>query len=121
MVTHRAAESAVFRAIGDPTRRRLLEELARGRRSAGDLARRFPSSRPAVARHLRVLRGAGLVRARARGRQRIYELRPAPLRAVQTWLARYEIFWSARLDELESYLANESESETERGRNGGRS
>jgi DNA-binding transcriptional ArsR family regulator len=117
MVTHRAAESAVFRAIGDPTRRRLLEELARGRRSAGDLARRFPSSRPAVARHLRVLRGAGLVRARARGRQRIYELRPAPLRAVQTWLARYEIFWSARLDELESYLADESESK----RNGRRS
>ena len=111
MVTHRAAESAVFRAIGDPTRRRLLDELARGRRSAGDLARRFPSSRPAIARHLRVLRGAGLVRARARGRQRIYELRPAPLRAVQAWLARYEVFWSERLDELASYLEHEREDE----------
>src|SRR5215471_3399207 len=107
MVTR--SSGAVFRAIGDPTRRRLLDELARGKRSAGDLARRFPSSRPAVARHLRVLRGAGLVRARARGRQRIYELHAAPLRAVQTWLARYEIFWSERLDELAAYLADEAE------------
>jgi DNA-binding transcriptional ArsR family regulator len=104
MVTYgRTASGAVFRAIAEPTRRRLLDELARGSRSAGALAKRFPSSRPAVARHLRVLRRAGLVRARRDGRHRIYELTPAPLKAVQTWVDRYETFWIARLDELARY------------------
>ncbi len=105
MVTHqRAAGRAVFHAIAEPTRRRLLDELARGPRPAGALARGFASSRPAVARHLRVLREARLVRVRRDGRRRIYELTPGPLRAVRTWIERYDAFWRERLDELADYV-----------------
>lgn len=118
MVTRRgSAASGVFRAIAEPTRRRLLDELASRPRTAGALARKFPSSRPAVARHLRVLRGAGLVRSRRRGRHRIYELTPAPLEAVQTWVGRYERFWNARLDELARY-AEETERQERSGKKG---
>ena len=112
MVTHqRRVPNAVFRAIAEPTRRRLLDELSRGSRTAGALARRFPSSRPAVARHLGVLRQAGLVRARREGRHQIYELTPAPLSAVHHWVERYEIFWSERLDELARYVEGLEEEE----------
>ena len=81
-----------------------MHELSRGPRTAGALANRFPNTRPAVARHLRVLKEAGLVSVARSGRNRIYELRPAPLLAVQDWLARYERFWIARLDELADYV-----------------
>jgi DNA-binding transcriptional ArsR family regulator len=115
MVTrHRRASNAVFRAIAEPTRRRLLDELSRGSRTAGALAHRFPSSRPAVARHLGVLRQAGLVRARRDGRHQIYELTPAPLSAVRNWVERYEVFWSERLDELARYVEGSGEDEEER-------
>jgi DNA-binding transcriptional ArsR family regulator len=116
MVTYsRGAAQAVFRAIAEPTRRRLLDELSKGARSAGALARGFDSSRPAVARHLRVLRLARLVRARREGRQRIYELKPAPLRAVRSWIERYEVFWNERLDELTSYVEGLEKAESDRG------
>ena len=107
MVTRRKRNDAVFHAIAEPTRRRLLDALARGPRSAGSLARRFPASRPAIARHLRVLRAARLVRARAVGRRRIYELTPAPLHAVESWVAHYAAFWSGRLDALARYVESE--------------
>jgi DNA-binding transcriptional ArsR family regulator len=103
MVT-RHGQAAVFRAIAEPTRRRLLDELSRGRQTAGQLARRFPSSRPAIAKHLRVLREARLVRARSVGRTRVYELTPAPLAVAARWIDRYEVFWNARLDELAAYV-----------------
>src|SRR5262249_59288734 len=96
-------------------RGRLLEELWRGRRTAGELARRFPSSRPAIAKHLRVLREARLVRARRAGRNRIYELTPAPLEAAAKWIERYEAFWSERLAQLAAYVERENE-EGERSR-----
>ena len=103
MVTHSRAQ-AVFHAVAEPTRRRLLDNLSRGPRSAGHLARKFRSSRPAVAKHLRVLRRAGLVRAHRLGRHQIYSLTPAPLAAVERWIGRYQAFWSARLDELTEYI-----------------
>ena len=81
-----------------------MHELSRGPRTAGALANRFPNTRPAVARHLRVLKEAGLVSVRRSGRNRVYELRPAPLRLIQDWLARYERFWIARLEELADYV-----------------
>ncbi len=105
---------AVFKAIAEPTRRRLLDELHRRPRSAGFLAKRFPSSRPAVARHLAVLRRAGLVRARREGRRQIYELTPAPLAAVRSWIGRYEAFWEARLTELAQYVEEPGSPEEER-------
>ena len=96
--------SAVFDALADPTRRRLLELLAERERSAGDLAGEFTISRPAVSRHLRVLRDAGLVRSREDAQRRIYALRPQPLAELDDWLGRYRRFWSGALDRLERHL-----------------
>lgn len=91
-------------ALADPTRRRIVELLAAGERSAGELAAEFEVSRPAVSRHLRVLREAGLVSARSRSRQRIYRLEPGPLAELDDWLAHYRAFWTNRLDSLETEL-----------------
>ena len=94
----------VFAALADPTRRRLLELLAAGERSAGQLAAEFDISRPGVSRHLRVLREAGLVRARGAGQRRLYSVDPAPLDEVDAWLARWRGFWAQRLDALDTEL-----------------
>ena len=75
-------------ALADPTRRRIVELLAEGERSAGALAGEFSTTRPAVSRHLRVLRESGLVRAREAGTSRLYSLDPAPLEELDEWLAR---------------------------------
>lgn len=94
----------VFEALADPTRRRLLELLAAGERSAGELAGEFAISRPGVSRHLRVLRDAGLVRERGDGRRRLYSVDPAPLAEVDAWLERWRGFWDQRLDALDTEL-----------------
>ena len=92
-------------ALADPTRRELLRLLVDGERSAGELADRFPVSRPAISRHLRVLREAGLVRARAEGKQRVYALDPRPLRELDEWLEPYRDLWAHRLDALDTEIA----------------
>jgi DNA-binding transcriptional ArsR family regulator len=92
-------------AIADPTRRELLSLLAAGEIAAGDLADRFPVSRPAISRHLRVLREAGLVRSRTEGRRRLYALDPAPLRELDAWLEPYRDLWAQRLDALDTEIA----------------
>jgi DNA-binding transcriptional ArsR family regulator len=94
----------VFAALADPTRRRLLELLAAGERSAGALADEFAISRPAVSRHLRVLREAGLVHSRGEGQRRLYSVDLAPLDEVDAWLARWRGFWAQRLDALDTEL-----------------
>jgi DNA-binding transcriptional ArsR family regulator len=91
-------------ALADPTRRRIVELLADGERSAGELAAEFHTSRPGVSRHLRVLREHGLVRAREQGQRRLYSLDPAPLAELDSWLARYRPFWANRLDALDTEL-----------------
>jgi DNA-binding transcriptional ArsR family regulator len=91
-------------ALADPTRRRILELLADGERSAGELAAEFAVSRPAVSRHLRVLRETGLVNVRDDAQRRLYSIDPAPLAELDEWLARYRTFWSQRLDALETEL-----------------
>jgi DNA-binding transcriptional ArsR family regulator len=78
-------EDRVYRAISDPTRRRILDLLAHGEQSVGWLVARFPFSQPAVSQHLRVLREAGLVRVRRQGRLRLYSIDPRPLRVVHGW------------------------------------
>ena len=93
-----------FAALADPTRRRIVELLAEGERSAGELASQFPTSRPGVSRHLRVLREQGLVRARDEGQRRMYSLDPAPLAELDDWLDRYRSFWSYRLDALDTEI-----------------
>src|SRR5215211_6519978 len=92
-------------ALADPTRRELVELLAHGEVAAGELADRFPVSRPAVSRHLRVLREAGLVTARAEGKRRLYALDPRPLREIDDWLEPYRDLWARRLDALDTEIA----------------
>ncbi|MGW0201168.1 metalloregulator ArsR/SmtB family transcription factor [Nonomuraea sp. NPDC003201] len=91
-------------AIADPVRRRILEMLRDGRLSAGEVSQRFAISRPAVSRHLRVLRESGLVRAELIGRQRFYALEPEPFDELITWLAQFgrPSGWEHRLDALET-------------------
>jgi DNA-binding transcriptional ArsR family regulator len=91
-------------ALADPTRLRIVELLADGELSAGEIASSFRTSRPGVSRHLRVLRGHGLVSAREQGRRRIYSLDPAPLAELDDWLARYRIFWTNRLEALDTEI-----------------
>ncbi|MGH2942935.1 MAG: ArsR/SmtB family transcription factor [Solirubrobacteraceae bacterium] len=91
-------------ALADPTRRRIVELLAGGERSAGELAAQFHTSRPGVSRHLRVLREQGLVRTREDGARRLYSLDPAPLAELDGWLQRYRGFWVNRLDALDTEI-----------------
>jgi DNA-binding transcriptional ArsR family regulator len=99
MVTQ-SYSSLVFAAIADPTRRTILDLLRGEELRAGELAARFPVSRPAIARHMGVLRRAGLVRERRQAQARLYSLDPAALSEVDRWLAPYRLFWSARLADL---------------------
>jgi DNA-binding transcriptional ArsR family regulator len=92
-------------ALADPIRREVIDLLAGGELAAGDLAGRFPVSRPAISRHLRVLREAGLVRVRTAGRHRFYALDPGPLRELDGWLERYRDLWAQRLDALDTEIA----------------
>lgn len=88
-------------ALADPTRRRIVELLVEGERSAGDLASHFETSRPGISRHLRVLREQGLVHARDEGRRRLYSLDLEPFVELDEWLERYRAFWANRLDALD--------------------
>jgi DNA-binding transcriptional ArsR family regulator len=90
----------VYRAIADPVRRDLLQMLAAGDRTAGALAEAFVISRPAVSKHLAVLRRAGLVEERKVGRERYYTLRGEPLRDVLQWVTELDRFWTQRLQAL---------------------
>jgi DNA-binding transcriptional ArsR family regulator len=103
-VANLAAHEAVFLAIADANRRRMLDLLAAGDSPAQELADRFDISFAAVSQHLKVLREAGLVARRADGRRRIYRLAPQRLRIVEDWMATYRVFWTGRLKGLGEYL-----------------
>jgi DNA-binding transcriptional ArsR family regulator len=93
-----------FEALGDPTRRRIVELVAERERSAGEIAAAFSISRPGVSKHLRVLREEGIVRAREAGTRRLYSLEPRALDEVDDWVERCRSFWTNRLDALETEL-----------------
>lgn len=93
-----------FEAVAEPNRRRILDLLRDTERPVGELVERLEVSQPAVSKHLRVLREAGLVTVRPDGQRRLYRVRPEPLRAIEDWLAPYRRIWSARLDDLERHL-----------------
>jgi DNA-binding transcriptional ArsR family regulator len=101
-VTHSA--DLAFSALADPTRRALLDLLRGGSRPVGQIAQGFPVSRPAISKHLRLLRRADLVRQHRRGRHRFYEINPQPLKAVDQWLDQYRIFWTTKLTDLKSFV-----------------
>jgi DNA-binding transcriptional ArsR family regulator len=96
--------SRTFAALADPTRRRILEELAGGDHCVTDLARPYRMSLPAVSKHLRVLEKAGLVRRRRQGREHRLRLEAAPMRQAQAWIEEYRKFWEGSLDRLNEYL-----------------
>lgn len=100
----------VFAALASPIRRALLDLLRREPCSVSDLAGEFDMQRPSVSEHLKVLREAGLVSVEHRGRQRIYHVRPHPLREVAEWLHPYEEFWRARLTNLRELLDEQEKS-----------
>lgn len=105
MVTNSGEQrEVVFRAIADPTRRKILGLLRDGRHTVGELALNFRTSRPAISKHLRLLRSAGLVVTHRQGATRICELNAKPLLAVNDWLRDYEAFWGASLRELRRYV-----------------
>jgi DNA-binding transcriptional ArsR family regulator len=93
-----------FAALADPTRRQIIEMLADGERSAGDLARRFAMTQPAVSQHLKALRDAKLVRVRQDAQRRMYSLNANGLAEIDAWLTRYRRFWAKHLDALERAL-----------------
>jgi DNA-binding transcriptional ArsR family regulator len=103
---------AAFHALADPTRRAVLDLLRQGTQPAGQIARAFPVSRPAISKHLRLLRRAHLVQERREGRNRLYQLNPEPLKAVDTWLQQYRVFWEANLNSLKSFVEAEYARET---------
>jgi DNA-binding transcriptional ArsR family regulator len=93
-----------YTALAEPHRRQILDLLRTGERSVNDLVARLKLSQPGVAKHLKVLREAGLVEVRPEGKQRWYGLRAQPLVEVDEWLEPYRAYWSDRLDALERHL-----------------
>jgi DNA-binding transcriptional ArsR family regulator len=102
-----ARSQAIFRAIADPTRRRILSLLRDGPRAVGEIAGNFRTSRPAISKHLRLLKAAGLVIAHQRGTASICELNAQPLKSVNAWLRDYEGFWKDTLRDLKQYVEEE--------------
>ena len=99
----------VLAAIADPTRRAILERLARGPARVTDVAEPFEMSLAAVSKHVRMLEGAGLIRRARRGREHTLTLDARPLRRVAQWTSRYERFWTDRLDRLEAFFAQKGQ------------
>lgn len=106
-----AAQDAAFSALADPTRRAVLDLLRAGTRPAGEIARAFTVSRPAISKHLSILRRAHLVEERREGRHRMYHLNPEPLKSVDSWLNQYRQFWTASLNNLKAFVEAEYEKE----------
>jgi DNA-binding transcriptional ArsR family regulator len=105
---------AAFHALADPTRRAVLDLLRSGSQPAGQIASAFPVSRPAISKHLRLLRRAHLVQERREGRHRLYQLNPEPLKAVDTWLQQYRVFWQSSLTNLKAFVETEYAKENTR-------
>jgi len=102
----------MFTVVADPNRRVLLDLLADRDRTAGELVAALPGlTQPAVSRHLRVLREAGLVVVRPDGQRRVYALHAGGLVEIDAWIGRYRRYWSRHLDALEGHLAARSEKE----------
>ena len=93
-----------FAALADDTRLAIVEELSRGERAVGDLVARFDLRQPTISQHLKVLKDAGLVRARPDAQRRLYSIDPTGFRVVELWLERHRRTWAERLDALEQHM-----------------
>jgi DNA-binding transcriptional ArsR family regulator len=100
----------VFKALADPTRRRVIERLVSGPASTSELAKPFAMALPSFTQHLAVLKGAGLVASDKQGRTRTYRLAPSGLDAAEGWLAGQRRTWQQRLDQLDQFLIDQKES-----------
>lgn len=96
--------ASTFEVLAEPRRREILDLLRTGERPVGDLVERLSLAQPAVSKHLKVLREAGLVEVRHDAQRRWYRLRPAPLVELDAWLAPYRALWNSSLDALERHL-----------------
>jgi len=103
---HKGRET-VFRAIADPTRREILGMLRERKHTVGEIAGNFRTSRPAISKHLRVLRSAGLVVTRNEGTTRVCRLNPEPLRIVDHWLRDYQALWAESLRNLKRHVESD--------------
>jgi DNA-binding transcriptional ArsR family regulator len=103
-----SAHADVFRAIADPTRRAILDRLRAGPANAGALAADFRQSRPAISKHVKVLREARLVTETRAGRERYFAIDPAPLQAAAGWIDGYRSFWQSSLTNLKRHLEGKS-------------
>lgn len=101
----------VFHALGDPTRRAVVQRLGRGPAAVGELAQPFKMALPSFMQHLAALEKCGLVTSRKHGRSRIYSLEPKPLEAAEKWMSEQRALWETRLDQLDSYLLQMKETE----------
>ena len=97
-------ELAALQVLAEPRRRAILDVLRDGEQPVGTLVGELGLSQPAVSKHLRILREAGLVAARVDAQRRVYRIRPEPLADLDEWLASYRKFWTSRLDRLEDHL-----------------
>lgn len=98
-----------FAALADPTRTEIVEALAVRPRTVNEVVSMFSVTQPAISRHLKVLREAGLVRVVPEGKTRVYHLEPAPLQEIDQWLQKYRRFWSNKFDALEAFMDEEPE------------
>jgi len=98
------AVAATFEVMAEPNRRLILDLLRQRERTVGDLVDALAVSQPAVSKHLKVLRGAGLVESRSEAQRRFYRVRPHPLREMDAWLEPYRVMWTRSLDALERHL-----------------
>ena len=105
MLNYSSSLDLTFQALGDPTRRRMVERLARGPASVSELAEPLSMSLPAVLQHLQVLEASGLVRSQKRGRVRTCHIEAKALRTAEQWIAARRSSWERRLDRLGEYLA----------------
>ena len=103
------SEQLVFRAIADPTRRSIMSLLANGEHSLGQIASNYDMTRPAVTKHLKILEQGGLIRVRARGRERLHTLQPEGLRTVSDWLSFFDQFWDEKLENLKQAVEADDE------------
>jgi len=108
-----AAADAVFHALSNPTRRRVIERLSAGPASVSELAEPFDMQLPSFVQHLSVLERSRLVRSRKRGRVRTYEIAPERFEVVEDWLAERRRMWEARLDRFDRYVEQLKQKEKE--------